>query len=86
MIGLHRNFGLPDLPSHYVGERSWRALWAATSSADLATLPLAPPVRSLNAYAFYGLSPRSDDPADNRDCFLGSNMRVPNLTTGMRNG
>jgi hypothetical protein len=26
MIGLHRNFGLPDFPSDYVGERSWQAL------------------------------------------------------------
>jgi|SRR4051794_38991669 hypothetical protein len=26
MIGLHRNFGLPDFPSHYSGERSWPAL------------------------------------------------------------
>ena len=49
MIGLHRNFGLPDFPSDYVGERSLQALWAATSSANRASLPLAQSVTSLLA-------------------------------------
>jgi hypothetical protein len=62
MIGLHRNFGLPDFPSDYVGERSWEALWAATPSVEVATLPLAQSLRSLNAYAF---TARHRDPTAN---------------------
>src|SRR4051794_33881796 len=60
MTRLHRAFGLPDLPFDYQGDRSWRALWAETPRADLATLPLAQLLTRLNGYAFYGLSPASD--------------------------
>ncbi len=57
---LHRALRLPDFRSGYDGDRSWRALWKETSSNDLLELPLAQRLTSLNAYAYFGLSPLSD--------------------------
>jgi hypothetical protein len=55
---LHRALGLPDFPTDYDGDRSWRTLWKETSTVD--DLPLAQRLTSLNAYAYFGLSPTHD--------------------------
>jgi len=55
---LHRALGLPDFPTDCDGDRSWRTLWKETSAVD--DLPLAQRLTSLNAYAYFGLSPTHD--------------------------
>jgi hypothetical protein len=57
---LHRALDLPDFATDHNGGRSWRALWKQTSSANLLDLPLAQRLTSLNAYAYFGLSPSYD--------------------------
>lgn len=60
MKALHRKMDLPEFPSDYEGERTWRRLWSETDVSSLAELPLSQRLTSLNAYSFYGLSPRED--------------------------
>ncbi len=60
MKRLHEALGLPELPTDHEGDRSWRTLWKKTSSGDLLDLPLAQRLTSLNAYAYFGLSPARD--------------------------
>ena len=60
MKGLHSALGLPDFAADHDGNRSWRTLWAGTSSGDLMILPLAQKLTGLNAYAYAGLSPTAD--------------------------
>lgn len=60
MICLHRALGLSDLPPDRAKEVSWKTLWEETSLAELLDLPLAQKLTSLNAYAYFGLSPAPD--------------------------
>ena len=60
MTRLHSSLGLSGLPADHVGERSWRELWEQTSPVELLDLPLAQRITSLNAYAYFGLSPMND--------------------------
>jgi hypothetical protein len=60
MKTLHSEMGLPGFSSDYAGERTWRQLWSETDINSLSELPLSQRLTSLNAYAFYGLSPRAD--------------------------
>lgn len=62
MAGLHAAMvDSRGSPSGDTVERSWRALWESTGINDSACLPLAQKFTSLNAYAYFGLSPVGDD-------------------------
>lgn len=72
MKRLHKALGLHGLPE---GDYSWRTLWKETPSIDLLDLPLAQRLTSLNAYAYFGLSPASDGQActvDDVRCLIES--------------
>ncbi len=60
MTRLHCSLGLSGFPTDHVGKRTWRDLWDQTSSVELLDLPLAQRITSLNAYAYFGLSPMND--------------------------
>lgn len=60
MICLHQALGLSDLPLSQSREVSWKTLWEETSLTELLDLPLAQKLTSLNAYAYFGLSPAPD--------------------------
>jgi hypothetical protein len=58
---LHHALGLEEhFPIDYTGDRSWRTLWEPSNSTNLEELPLAQRLTSLNAYAYFGLSPAQD--------------------------
>jgi hypothetical protein len=63
MICLHSALGLSDAPLDHVQDISWRTLWEETPSHRLLDLPLAQKLTSLNAYAYFGLSPAHDGSA-----------------------
>jgi hypothetical protein len=63
MICLHSALGLSDVPLDHVQDISWQTLWEETSSIQLLDLPLAQKLTSLNAYAYFGLSPAHDGSA-----------------------
>lgn len=56
MICLHGALGLSD-STDLAQNVSWKILWEETSLAELLDLPLAQKLTSLNAYAYFGLSP-----------------------------
>ncbi|WP_085966020.1 hypothetical protein [Bradyrhizobium japonicum] len=60
MVSLHRALGLSDLSTDRTQEVSWKTLWEETSLVELLDLPLAQKLTSLNAYAYFGLSPAPD--------------------------
>ncbi|MHC2841718.1 hypothetical protein [Bradyrhizobium diazoefficiens] len=60
MICLHAALGLSELSTEGTHEVSWKTLWEETSLAELLDLPLAQKLTSLNAYAYFGLSPAPD--------------------------
>jgi hypothetical protein len=60
MVCLHQSLGLPDFPADFSGNRTWQALWGETPLIALLDLPLAQRLTSLNAYAYFGLSPTDD--------------------------
>src|SRR5258708_4170947 len=60
MICLHSALGLSDLPLDRLHDVSWKTLWEETSAVELLDLPLAQKLTSLNAYAYFGLSPAFD--------------------------
>jgi hypothetical protein len=57
MTCLHGALGLSDQASDRVLEISWKTLWEETTPIELLDLPLSQKLTSLNAYAFFGLSP-----------------------------
>jgi hypothetical protein len=67
MKSLHSALGLPDVATDHVGNRSWRTLWEETPTVNLLDLPLAQRLTSLNAYAYFGLSPAHNEQA----CTIG---------------
>ncbi|UPT99428.1 hypothetical protein J4G48_0015845 [Bradyrhizobium barranii subsp. apii] len=60
MICLHRALDLSDPSTDRAPEGSWKALWDETSAVELLDLPLTQKLTSLNAYAYFGLSPAPD--------------------------
>lgn len=60
MVCLHGALGLSDLPTRQAQKIPWKTLWEETSLVELLDLPLAQKLTSLNAYAYFGLSPASD--------------------------
>jgi hypothetical protein len=60
MTRLHGSLGFSGFPIDHVGNRNWRDLWERTSLAEQLDLPLAQRLTSLNAYAYFGLSPMHD--------------------------
>lgn len=62
MTSLHHALGLSESGSNQLQQTSWGTLWEETSPVELLDLPLAQKLTSLNAYAFFGLSPIDKDP------------------------
>ena len=62
MTCLHGALGLSDRASDRMLEVSWKALWEETTPIELLDLPLSQKLTSLNAYAFFGLSPIDGGP------------------------
>jgi len=60
MKRLHQALDMPGFRSDHTGDSSWRTLWKETDTGNLERLPLAQRLTSLNAYAFFGLSPKAD--------------------------
>jgi len=59
MSSLYRAAGIPSVPV-YPREGSWRKLWGDLDGSDFDTFPLGQKLTSLNAYAFWGLSPKGE--------------------------
>jgi len=57
---LHEALDMPALRADHEGDNSWRTVWLEIGTGDLERLPLAQKLTSLNAYAYYGLSPKSE--------------------------
>jgi hypothetical protein len=59
MKALHEALGLPGFRADHEGDRSWRMLWAESGGSEFELLPLGQTLTSLNAYAYWGLSPNA---------------------------
>ncbi|WP_179883721.1 hypothetical protein [Bradyrhizobium diazoefficiens] len=66
MTCLHGALGLSERNLDRTQEVSWKTVWEETSAVELLDLPLSQKLTSLNAYAFFGLSP-----IDRGPCTLG---------------